>query len=149
MRLVPVTARILMIVLCLAVLLQAVTAADGSEPGRLGQGSGAPAATEPVRLQQRQVDAAQGQNALRITLEEVLARAQQRSLRVAELQARVDVAAAVVTGRKAADRPVVSLLGGYTRTNHVDEFSLVLPNQPVHVLYPDVPDNSRARLDLQ
>jgi outer membrane protein TolC len=43
----------------------------------------------------------------------------------------------------------VALLGGYTRTNHVEEFALVLPNQPPRLLYPDAPDNYRARLDLQ
>ena len=86
---------------------------------------------------------------LRLTLEEALARAEQNSLRVAELQARVDVAAAVEAGRDAASRPALAVLGGYTRTNHVAEYALSLPNQPVRTLYPDVPDNYRARMDLQ
>jgi len=86
---------------------------------------------------------------LRLTLDEAIARAEQNSLRVAELQARVDVAAAVEAGREAAARPALAVLGGYTRTNHVDEYALALPNQPVRTLYPDVPDNYRSRMDLQ
>ena len=81
---------------------------------------------------------------LRLTLEDVIARAEKNSHRIAGLEARVDVAAASLAARDSADRPTVALLGGYTRTNHVEEFSL-----PLRVLYPDVPDNYRSRLDLQ
>jgi outer membrane protein TolC len=84
---------------------------------------------------------------LRLTLEEAIARAEQNSLRVAELQARVEVAAAVEAGREAARRPALAFLGGYTRTSHVDEYTL--PLQPFNPLYPDVPDNYRTRADLQ
>lgn len=84
-----------------------------------------------------------------LTLDEALQRGQQESLRVAELQARVDAAAAVEAGRQAADRPLVAALGGYTRTNHVDVFLIPAPGLLPRVLYPDVPDNFRARLDLQ
>lgn len=86
---------------------------------------------------------------LRLTLQEALARAEQNSLRVAELQARADAAGAVEAGRQAADRPLLALAGGYTRTNHVEEFAVAVPNLPPRILYPDVPDNYRARLDLQ
>lgn len=85
---------------------------------------------------------------LPLTLDEALQRGQRESLRVAELQARVDAAAAVEAGRRAADRPLVAALGGYTRTNHVDEFVIAAPGQPSRVLYPDVPDNFRARIDM-
>jgi outer membrane protein TolC len=86
---------------------------------------------------------------LRLTLEEAIARAQQNSARVAGLRARVDAAEAATAGRAAADRPALALLGGYTRTNHVDEFLIAMPPEPPRVLYPDAPDNYRARLDLQ
>ena len=86
---------------------------------------------------------------LPLTLDEALQRGQRESLRIAEMQARVDAAAAVEAGRQAADRPLVAALGGYTRTNHVDEFVIAAPGQPSRVLYPDVPDNFRTRLDLQ
>lgn len=86
---------------------------------------------------------------LPLTLDDAQQRGQRESLRLAELQARVDAATAVESGRRAADRPLVAALGGYTRTNHVDEFRVFAPGQPTNVLYPDVPDNFRARLDLQ
>jgi outer membrane protein TolC len=91
--------------------------------------------------------AAAQESTLRLTLEEAILRAEQNSLRVAELQARVDAAAAAEAGREAASRPSLALMGGYTRTNHVDEYTL--PLQPFNPLYPDVPDNYRARVDLQ
>jgi outer membrane protein len=87
---------------------------------------------------------------LRLTLEEAIARAAKNSHRIAGLEARVAEAEAREQGQGAGDRPIVALLGGYMRTNHVDVFALVpLPNQPVRVLYPDVPDNFRSRVDLQ
>ncbi|MGH9372131.1 MAG: TolC family protein [Vicinamibacterales bacterium] len=86
---------------------------------------------------------------LRLTLQEAIARAEQNSHRVAELQARVEAAGAVEAGSQVADRPTIAALGGYTRTNHVDEFVIALPNQPTRALYPDVPDNYHARIDLQ
>ena len=49
---------------------------------------------------------------LRLTLDEAIARAEQNSLRVAELQARVDVAAAVEAGREAASRPALAARPG-------------------------------------
>src|SRR5687767_8383931 len=93
--------------------------------------------------------AAQQPEVLPVTLEEALDRGQRQSLRTVEFEARVDAAAAVEAARRAADRPVVAALGGYTRTNHVEEFLVAAPGRPLQVLYPDAPDNYRARLDLQ
>jgi outer membrane protein TolC len=39
--------------------------------------------------------------------------------------------------------------GGYARTNHVQEFTIAVPGRTPQVVYPDIPDNYRARLDLQ
>lgn len=89
------------------------------------------------------------ETALRLTLDQAVARAEARSHRVGELTARADAAAAALEGSRAAERPLVALTGGYTRTNHVEAFAIALPDQPVRVLYPDVPDNYRARIDLQ
>ncbi|MGH7336195.1 MAG: TolC family protein, partial [Myxococcota bacterium] len=92
----------------------------------------------------------EAQDLLRLTLEEAQARALQASHRLAELRAREAAATAIGDVRAAADRPQVSLQAGYTRTNHVLEF--VVPGAsggPPRVLYPDVPDNWRTRLDLQ
>jgi outer membrane protein len=54
----------------------------------------------------------------------------------------------VEAGRAAASLPIVALAGGYSRTNHVQEFGIVSPGQPVRILYPDLPDNYHARIDL-
>jgi outer membrane protein TolC len=89
---------------------------------------------------------AQGQP---LTLDEAIARGLANSRRLAELEARGEAAEFSVAGRKAADLPSVALQGGYTRTNHVDEFAIALPGGARQVVYPDIPDNYRARLDLQ
>jgi outer membrane protein len=89
------------------------------------------------------------QSSTALTLEEAIAQGVANSLRLAELEARQDSAEAVEQGRAAARRPSVAAAAGYSRTNHVDEFAIVLPGQPRQVVYPDVPDNYRTRLDLQ
>ena len=86
---------------------------------------------------------------LRLTLDDAVARSIQASHRLAEARAHVNVAEAVVSARDAAATPSVSAIAGYTRTNHVDEFVVPSPSGLPRVLYPDVPDNYRTRLDLQ
>ena len=86
---------------------------------------------------------------LPLTLDAAIAQGLANSMRLAELQSRTDAAAAVEAARAAARLPLVALQGGYTRTNHVDEFVVVQPGLGLQVLYPDEPDNYRARLDLQ
>ena len=92
---------------------------------------------------------AQAPPAAPVTLDEAIAQGLANSQRLAELAARGEAADFAVTGRRAMDLPAVSLQGGYTRTNHVDEFGILLPGPAVQVVYPDVPDNYYARLDLQ
>ena len=84
----------------------------------------------------------------RLTLQEALARATEMSHLLAELRARESVAVAVLDQRKTADLPVVSAQAGYRRTNHVEEFGFLQPDGSLKILYPDVPDNWRTRLDL-
>jgi outer membrane protein TolC len=84
-----------------------------------------------------------------IPLEEAQARAIETSHRLAEVQARERSARAVVDIRQAAERPTLLASAGYTRTNHVPEFVVPSPTGAPRVLYPDVPDNYRTRLDLQ
>jgi outer membrane protein TolC len=85
----------------------------------------------------------------RLTLQEAQTRAVEASHRLAEARAREAAAQAVVVARAAADLPIVSAAAGYTRTNHVVEFIVPGPAGVPRVLYPDVPDNYRTRLDLQ
>lgn len=87
--------------------------------------------------------------ALSLTLEDAIARGLANSYRIAELQARSEGAEAAEASRRAAGMPSLGVIGGYTRTNHVDEFGVSVPGQPPRIIYPDVPDNFRARLDLQ
>jgi outer membrane protein TolC len=84
-----------------------------------------------------------------LTLEDARARALAASHRLEESRARQDSASAVVDQRHASTLPQLALNGGYTRTNHVDEFGVPLPNGQLRIIYPDVPDNYRARLDAQ
>ena len=84
-----------------------------------------------------------------LTLDDALGRAVAASHRVAEATARHDGAAAAVASRHAATKPQIAGVAGYTRTNHVDEFGILLPNNQLRVIYPDIPDNARARLDVQ
>lgn len=93
----------------------------------------------PVRAQQPLV----------LTIEEAQARALEASNRLAEVQARGAAARAAVLASEAASRPLVAATAGYTRTNHVVEFTVPGPTGQPRVLYPDVPDNYRTRLDLQ
>lgn len=111
-------------------------------PGRLMVAAIVAACLPPV------VASAQSPVPARLTLEEALARTTATSHRLGELRAREAAAGAVADQRGAADLPIVSAQAGYLRTNHVDEFGFV-QNGRFQVLYPDVPDNWRSRLDLQ
>lgn len=86
---------------------------------------------------------------LRLTLAEAVSRGVETSHRLGELGAREDAARATADAARSARLPQVALQGGYTRTNHVDEFGVPQPDGRLRVIYPDVPDNVRTRLDLQ
>jgi len=90
-----------------------------------------------------------GTAAVRLTLAEAIQRGLVTSHRLGEMRARESGAGAVVDASEAARWPEFSLLAGYTRTNHVDPFSVFVPGEGVQTIYPDVPDNLRTRLDLQ
>jgi outer membrane protein len=84
-----------------------------------------------------------------LTLDEAIARGLAASHALAALDARQEGATAAAQGTRAARLPILSAQAGYTRTNHVTPFGLQLPGAPPVVVYPDVPDNYRTRLDLQ
>lgn len=84
-----------------------------------------------------------------LTLADAIAQGLANSRRLAEIEARAGAADFAIAGRRAADRPLVALQAGYARTNHVPEFSIALPGRAPQVVYPDIPDNFRTRLDLQ
>jgi outer membrane protein TolC len=82
-----------------------------------------------------------------LTIEEAIARALAESPRVAEMRARSEGAEAVVAAHGAAARPEIEIQAGYMRTNHVPIFAIPQLGR-ITVLYPDVPDNYRTRLDV-
>jgi outer membrane protein len=85
-----------------------------------------------------------------LALDDAVARALATSHRLGELTARQQGAEASALGRRAAQMPQLSAQAGYTRTNHVDEFGIPVPGTSVvRVIYPDIPDNFRTRLDMQ
>ena len=97
------------------------------------------------------VASAAGAQTTRLTLEQAQARALEASHRLAEVRAREAAAVAGVAARVADQQPVLAASGGYTRTNHVRPFVVPGPG-PIgipQVIYPDVPDNYRSRVDLQ
>ncbi len=87
--------------------------------------------------------------AVTLSLDDAVTRAVAASHRLEEARARGDAAAAAVGARHAPSLPQVTAVAGYTRTNHVDEFGILLPNNQLRVIYPDIPDNYRSRLDVQ
>ena len=92
---------------------------------------------------------AAAQAPLRLTLDEAMARGLDASHRLAETRARGEAAEAAVGGERAAAMPRIAAQAGYMRTNHVDAFGLLTPDNQFRVIYPDIPDNYRTRLDLQ
>src|SRR5262245_56231465 len=74
---------------------------------------------------------------LRLTLEDAVARGIATSHPLAEARALESGANAVVDERHAASLPQVVGLGSYSRTNHVQEFGLLTPDNQFQILYPD------------
>ena len=85
---------------------------------------------------------------IRLTLDDALARAVAASHRMSEARARQAGAEATVVVRRKSDDPMATASAGYTRTNHVDEFGVPQPNGSLRVIYPDIPDNFRTRVEL-
>lgn len=83
-----------------------------------------------------------------LTLEQAIQRGLAASHRLGELQARVAGTEAAIHGAEAGRQPQVTAIAGYTRTNHVEPFGIpgILGTK---IIYPDVPDNYRSRLDFQ
>src|SRR5688572_3062329 len=86
---------------------------------------------------------------VRLTVEEAVARGFENSHRLAEARARELGARAAATSVDVTRKPIVGVSAGYTRTNHVTEFSVPQPNFTRLVVYPDIPDNVTSRLSFQ
>jgi outer membrane protein TolC len=88
------------------------------------------------------------QEPLVLTIESAIERGLARAPRLAEARSREAVASATVAARSALSRPVVTAVSGYLRTNHVDEFGVAQPNGTIRVIFPDIPNNVRARAEV-
>jgi outer membrane protein TolC len=86
--------------------------------------------------------------ALRVTLDEAVTKAVESSHRLAEARARQQAAEATIEVRRRSDDPTLTASAGYTRTNHIDAFGVPQPDGRLRVIYPDIPDNYRTRLEL-
>jgi outer membrane protein len=103
----------------------------------------------PVLLLLASVASAQTPASVPLTLDEAIAHGLANSQRLAELASRAEAADFAIAGRRASEMPAISVVGGYARTNHVEEFAIGVPGRAPQVVYPDIPDNYRARFDLQ
>ena len=86
---------------------------------------------------------------IRLTLDDAVARGLDTSHRIAEVKAREEGARAAVKGAELANRPSVSASASYSRTNHVEAFSVPQPDGRFLVVYPDIPDNFLSRVGFQ
>lgn len=90
-----------------------------------------------------------GQSPIRLTLTDAVSRGLENSHRLAEIQAREEGAKAAAQVADLAKKPTFNASAGYSRTNHVEEFSFPQPNGTRLVVYPDIPDNFMTRLSFQ
>jgi outer membrane protein len=89
------------------------------------------------------------QGAVQLTLADAIARGMDASHQLAEVRAREAAAQASLDGQTAEKMPQVGLQAGYQRTAHVEEFGIAVPGSAPRIIYPDIPDNLRTRLDFQ
>ena len=92
---------------------------------------------------------AAAQTPMRLTLDEAVRRGLETSHRLAAVTADSDAAGASVAVSRAARRPLVTAQAGAMRKNHIDPLSLTLPDNQTQVIYPDIPDTYRARIDVE
>lgn len=85
---------------------------------------------------------------LTLTLDDAMSRAVDASHRLAEARARQQAATAAIDVRRRSDDPALTASAGYTRTNHIQEFGVPQPDGRLRVIYPDIPDNYRTRVEL-
>ena len=91
---------------------------------------------------------ARAQDALVLTIDAAIDRGLADAPRLAETRSREAAAAAAVAARTALGRPVITAASGFLRTNHVDEFGVGQPSGATVIIFPDVPNNYRARAEL-
>ena len=86
---------------------------------------------------------------LSLTLDDALRRGVETSHRLAAATAGSESAEAAVAVRHAASRPLITAQAGALRTSHIVPFVLELPGNQSQLIYPDITDNYRTRVDLE
>ena len=105
----------------------------------------------PVLLASLQVTPSLAQSgetapAVRLTLEEALASARETSARLASLSATTRAASDGVRLARAARLPEIELQAAYSRNSNVPELILATPGASPRTIFPNLPDNWRARV---
>jgi outer membrane protein TolC len=83
-----------------------------------------------------------------LTLGEAIERASRFAPRLAEAEARVTAAREQAAARRADGQPAIVATTGVLRTNHVDEFGVPQAGGLTRILFPDLPTNYRARVEM-
>jgi outer membrane protein TolC len=86
--------------------------------------------------------------AVRLTVEEAVARAREAAPRLAALRAAQRAADAGVRGAEAGRLPVLDLQASYNRLSEVPELRGLLPGEGVVTIFPNIPDNYWTRVGL-
>jgi len=89
---------------------------------------------------------AQERSSHRITLEEAIDLAMAHSPRLRQLGARGSAAEQAVSEAEADEKLKVTVSAGYTRYSNVPEFVVQDPAGGAEVLFPNIPNNARARI---
>lgn len=82
-----------------------------------------------------------------LSLDDAIARGKKTAPRIAEAQARQEVADAALTSRQTLKQPSLSASAGYMRTSPVDDFGITLPTGSTLTIFRDIPNNYRLRAD--
>lgn len=104
-----------------------------------------PALLAPVHVGAEQSPAPEH---LRLSLAEAVERARLNSPRLDELRSLQQAADAALRGAKAGRLPQVEVLASYTRNSNVPELTLALPGAPPQTVFPNIPNDYRARAGL-
>jgi len=82
---------------------------------------------------------------VRLSLDEAVTRARAASARLGQLRAFQQAADAALRGARAGRLPQADLSASYTRNSNVPELVLQFPGAPPRTIFPNIPDNWRAR----
>lgn len=84
--------------------------------------------------------------AVRLTLDDAIARARAASARLTSLTALTRAASAGVRGARSGRRPELDLSASYARNSNVPELVLAFPGSAPRTIFPNLPDNWRTRV---